>query len=132
MSIESKLQALLTASNATTGETDSTLTDAVQRLVDGYGGGGGLPDWIEEMDVVEYIPTADTNEEKSFAINMTATPDLIIVASNITTKTASKQFVGLIEHSGIFGIGDLANNLLAMSCTPCMQQPSQRLAFQVR
>lgn len=41
MSIESKLQALLTASNNTTGETDTTLTDAVQRLIDGYGHGGG-------------------------------------------------------------------------------------------
>lgn len=41
MSILSKLQALLTAANATTGETDTTLTDAVQTLVDGYGQGGG-------------------------------------------------------------------------------------------
>lgn len=41
MNVKEKLQALLTASNNTTGETDTTLTDAVQRLVDGYGQGGG-------------------------------------------------------------------------------------------
>lgn len=41
MNEQEKLQALLAASNTTTGETDTTLTDAVQRLVDGYGGGGG-------------------------------------------------------------------------------------------
>lgn len=43
MSIYSKLSALLTAANTTTGESDTTLTDAVQTLIDGYGqGGGGL------------------------------------------------------------------------------------------
>lgn len=37
-----KLNNLLTAANAKTGESDTTLTDAVQTLIDGYGGGGGL------------------------------------------------------------------------------------------
>lgn len=40
MSILSKIQALITAANNTTGESDATLTDAVQTLVDGYGQGG--------------------------------------------------------------------------------------------
>ncbi len=40
MSIRSKIQALITAANAKTGESDTTLTDAVQTLVDGYGQGG--------------------------------------------------------------------------------------------
>lgn len=40
MSIKSKIQSLITAANAKTGETDATLTDAVQTLVDGYGQGG--------------------------------------------------------------------------------------------
>ena len=43
MSIYSKLNSLLTAANNKTGESDTTLTDAVQTLIDGYGqGGGGL------------------------------------------------------------------------------------------
>lgn len=41
MSILSKIQSLITAANAKTGESDATLTDAVQTLVDGYGQGGG-------------------------------------------------------------------------------------------
>lgn len=41
MSILSKLQALLTAANTTTGESDTTLTAAMQNLIDGYGQGGG-------------------------------------------------------------------------------------------
>jgi len=40
VSIKSKIQALITAANTKTGESDATLTDAVQTLVDGYGGGG--------------------------------------------------------------------------------------------
>lgn len=42
MSIRSKIQSLITAANAKTGESDTTLTDAVQTLVDGYGQGGGV------------------------------------------------------------------------------------------
>lgn len=44
MSIYSKLSALLTAANTKTGESDVTLTDAVQTLIDGYGQGGGCID----------------------------------------------------------------------------------------
>jgi hypothetical protein len=40
VSIKSKIQSLITAANAKTGESDATLTDAVQTLVDGYGQGG--------------------------------------------------------------------------------------------
>ena len=46
MSIYSKLSSLLTAANTKTGESDATLTDAMQTLIDGYGsGGGGGTDW---------------------------------------------------------------------------------------
>ena len=41
MTILQKIQSLITAANNTTGESDTTLTDAVQTLVDGYGQGGG-------------------------------------------------------------------------------------------
>lgn len=52
-----KLNNLLTAANATTGESDTTLTDAVQTLIDGYGGGGGsdmLPTFIANQNVGSY------------------------------------------------------------------------------
>ena len=41
MSVKSKIQSLIAAANTATGESDATLTDAVQTLVDGYGQGGG-------------------------------------------------------------------------------------------
>lgn len=41
MSISAKLQNLLTAANGTTGESDTTLTEGMQHLIDGYGQGGG-------------------------------------------------------------------------------------------
>ena len=42
MSLQSKVQALIAAANAKTGAADTDLTTAVQRLVDGYGGGATL------------------------------------------------------------------------------------------
>lgn len=39
MSVESKINSLITAANTKTGKTDADLTSAVQSLVDGYGGG---------------------------------------------------------------------------------------------
>ena len=39
--VKSKLQSLITASNAKTGKNDTTLTDAVKTLLEGYGQGGG-------------------------------------------------------------------------------------------
>lgn len=40
MSVESKINSLITAANTKTGKTDADLTSAVQSLVDGYSGGG--------------------------------------------------------------------------------------------
>ena len=40
MSLVSKIQALISAANAKTGQSDADLTSAVQRLCDGFGSGG--------------------------------------------------------------------------------------------
>ena len=42
MTLIEKVESLITAANATTGTADTDLTAAVQRLINGYGG-GGLP-----------------------------------------------------------------------------------------
>ena len=64
MSIKSKIQALIAAANTATGESDTTLTDAVQTLVDGYGQGGGsdadMIDLIEGDSVTLSIPSGTT------------------------------------------------------------------------
>ncbi len=41
MSLQSKIESLITACNATTGESRTDLTAGIQDLVDGYGSGGG-------------------------------------------------------------------------------------------
>lgn len=63
MSILSKLQALLTAANTKTGESDTTLTAAVQTLVDGYGQGGGSG---EESIFFTFTPSETV---QSFTVN---------------------------------------------------------------
>lgn len=63
--IKDETDRLLQYANNTTGEADSTLGDAVKRLADGYGGGGGdtlRPVYTEEFTLNEdYTSTALTN-----------------------------------------------------------------------
>ena len=61
-----KLNNLLTAANAKTGESDTTLTDAVQTLIDGYGQGGGgyTVDEIAERTVPNGPITITLADEK--------------------------------------------------------------------
>ena len=58
MSLESKVQSLITAANAVTGESRTDLTACVQDLKDGYGGGGGTDGQFFPMNMTTYmIPT---------------------------------------------------------------------------
>lgn len=62
MSIKSKIQSLISAANNETGESDTTLTDAVQTLVDGYGQGGeggSLPSVISKIDGGSFTLASD-------------------------------------------------------------------------
>lgn len=45
MTAKEKVQSLIASANETTGESDTTLTDAVGTLIDGYGGGGSSVTW---------------------------------------------------------------------------------------
>lgn len=48
-SIKSQITSLITYANTTTGKSDTTIGDAIDSLVDGYGGGGGNPAVVEEL-----------------------------------------------------------------------------------
>lgn len=91
MSLKSKIQALITAANAKTGETDATLTDAVQSLVDGYGGG---------ITPTGNINITDTNvtDVTNYATAQVVDADLI--ASNIKKDVNILGVVGTFEGGG--------------------------------
>ena len=86
MSILSKLQSLLSAANTATGESDTTITDAMQTLIDGYGQGG------ETLRTTHYHGTL--HYENSPVYNMvipvtTALSTDIIIATFKITKTGT-------------------------------------------
>ena len=93
MSILSKLQALLTAANATTGESNTTLTDAVQTLVDGYGQGGGS----SELSNIATV----TDSEIVFGYFLSAIKNNNIKCGTITYNSAFTNTEQLILETGL-------------------------------
>ena len=89
MSIYSKLNSLLTAANTKTGESDTTLTDAVQTLIDGYGQGGGYS--LEEVGGVTYennktvSPISGDIDITVYATRMWAFTETMITSATIRT-----------------------------------------------
>ena len=71
MSIKSKIQSLIAAANAKTGESDATLTDAVQTLVDGFGqgGGGGNEDAIISRSLSGSYTNSSVSAVGDYALN---------------------------------------------------------------
>ena len=101
MSIYSKLSALLTAANTKTGESDTTLTDAVQTLIDGYGGGGGGGSGLVKTLV------ATTAEEMTLKDFLTANPVPLKYRSGVVlliaeASTAPTQGSGTINFCMFF------------------------------
>ena len=100
MSIRSKIQALITAANTVTGESDTTLTDAVQTLIDGYGQGGEEITLPAEYQRVEYISKA--NNVGAY-INTGYVPEMntnVYVRASINGKRDQKFFGGFGTGSG--------------------------------
>lgn len=59
------IEALTTYSNSVTGESDTTLSDAVESLADGYGGGGTAYPFLvsyERVDVTENLTSMTTSQ----------------------------------------------------------------------
>lgn len=100
MSIRSKIQALITAANAKTGESDATLTDAVQTLIDGYGQGGEEITLPSAYQRVEYISKANSS---GAYINTNYVPEMntnVYVRASIDGKRDQKFFGGFGTGSG--------------------------------
>lgn len=83
MSVSQKIEDLITAANAVTGESRTDLTACIQDLKDGYGGGGGLP---AEYQEVEYIESTGTQYiDTGYIPNSTDTVEIVADVSSANT-----------------------------------------------
>lgn len=93
MSVKSKIQSLISAANAKTGESDATLTDAVQTLVDGYGQGGATVDdlvrgaWPTGDITLSVVPT------RQFALSRCPSIRKVTATYNSGGNTGANLFV---------------------------------------
>lgn len=107
------LQALINYSNEITGESNTTLSDAVESLVAGYGQGGGA-------ETVTVAATATNALQCMKNIFVTPEPGYICVAV-ITGKPKSSwvtdQFIGgIIRGNDYIGTGLRYRNLAFSTC----------------
>lgn len=87
-SVKSKLQSLITASNAKTGKSDANLTDAVKTLLEGYGQGEDSP-----------LPTEVATEDEMTALLSTAEVGAIYKYTGETTDTYENGALYVVEES---------------------------------
>lgn len=83
------LQALINYSNEVTGESNTTLSDAVESLVVGYGGGSG-----SAITSGTYTPTADT-VNTVIDVGVTGWTHFLMVAHVLPLETAQNKFFAL-------------------------------------
>lgn len=124
MSVYSKLSALLTAANTKTGESDTTLTDAIQTLIDGYGSGGGGGGGSGATDVASgtFTPSSTAlSQSVSIGKKMAQTDFLVIVYADNETEvpydSTYKGLNGIMICDSTFGYFDLqtdGNNKLVV------------------
>lgn len=118
------INALTRYANETTGASDTTLSDAVRTLCDGYGGGGGgLFTLLEETTLAE--------EQRAFDIDTTQYAqeyDVLIVTGDVTVPandwiyvtqngTSGGSYTGSVnEYTGLFAVwirGFQTHNVIA-------------------
>lgn len=122
MSIYSKLSALLTAANTKTGESDTTLTDAVQTLIDGYGGGGGGGTGAEVIASGTFTPSSDSTTQNLAIGKKMAQADFLIViyadnGTEVAYDTTYKGMVGVLVCDKALGSYDLQTDVSGQTVT---------------
>lgn len=86
---------LIELANNTTGETDTTLTDAVQSLIDGFGGGGGsLQNFARgEITVV--------SSSGHIVLPIDFEPDVIVVFDKNLLDTSVQRCAGVLFYTKV-------------------------------
>lgn len=105
------IEALTTYANGVTGESDTTLSDAVASLADGYGGGGGL-----EYEEGTYTATEDSIPTISFAGSHTKAPDTVMfidVSENTATVGNTITMFMFVNVLALFGFEWTSANKLS-------------------
>ena len=99
------IEALTAYANTVTGESDTTLSDAVASLADGYGGGGGSGLEYEEGT---YTATGDSLPTINFANSHTKEPSIVVFMKTNTSETMPNNcgtFFVHVKADDIFGSG---------------------------
>ena len=95
------IEALTTYANGVTGESDTTLSDAVASLADGYGGGSGL---VYEEGT--YTAVSDGNPTISFTNSHSTAPALVVF---VDADSYVNQIAGILysfmDLTALFGQG---------------------------
>ena len=98
------IESLTVDSNTKTGATDATLSDAVARLVAGYGGGASLPSIISKIDGGSFTPTSnEATSSYSIPHNLgTAPTGVVIWATNIVKETYASRTVNMLQMTNSY------------------------------
>ena len=101
--LANSITALTTYANGVTGESDTTLSDAVASLADGYGGGSGL-----EYEEGTYTATEDSLPTINFANSHTKEPSIVVFMKTNTSETMPNNCGTFFAHFKVddfFGSG---------------------------
>ena len=66
-----------------------------------------LPSWIKEVHVQTFKPEADTNTAQTFALSMSAAPNIIIIKADYDVPEAVRDFMGYVGSDLIGAKGTL-------------------------
>lgn len=120
-SVKAKLQGLIDKANSATGETDTTVTQAVDRLIEGYGSGGGGGDSmaiarsIVDGSITEYADDIVTYVKASVFL----ASDIVTVKMSNVTSIDNGCFRDCIKLKNVYmpKLQKLANMFVFFNCS---------------
>jgi hypothetical protein len=97
--VKSKLQSLITASNAKTGKSDANLTDAVKTLLEGYGQGGGGGGECSGKHIIECDTLPEVGEDGTIYGVTAFTSVVLNMGGTLIDMGEGGEFNGVIATS---------------------------------